>query len=518
MHGNAGVEQAMANNWKHERAKAFIDARIKDVENVTVVDYTRTTSLQSIPTNKAYRLHGVHLYVDIVNFEDMLWSTETEGETSHKRALRFLNLHYRAVHRILADADAIRVDFHNQRLHAVIAKPYGEDAAGDRVDRAVAIAKLISDVLAETGDDDEKIPNAKVRIGVDTGKALAVNNGRNGYREPLFLGRPANIAAKLASNNKAVGIYLSNEAREAIELDTVDVPAKTKLTDNEIAQCEENADLGLSKDSIVKEWRKDNEKNPIGAFSFSRTTPPLKNLDINNLTPGNSRRMEMVSVYADVDNFTAYVDAHIDDEPEDVVRCLHVIRAELDRVLTSDFSGRRIRFIGDCVHGHILEGTAHTTDANATISTAVLCAGGLRSSFDLSLERLQDNGVDTDNLGLAIGFDFGPGSITRLGMQGSRIRCSTGRSVLLSEAEQKRCDGTQTAIGQSAYDAGPASVRKLFGTTRRISKLSYDVALDALAAEDDETAKAARAAQYAATSPAVVRAAETVFRPHMKTA
>lgn len=511
-----GDETHMANAWKHDRAKAAIDARINDVKTVTVVDYTRDTSLKSIPTSKAYRVDGVHIYVEIVNFDDMLWSTETEGETCHKRALRFLNLHYRAVHRILADANAIRVDFHNQRLHAVVAKPYGDDSAEDRVNRAVAIAKLITDVLAETGDDDEKIPNAQLRIGIDTGKTLAVNNGRSGNREPLFLGRPANIAAKLASNNEAVGIYLSNEARAASGLDAADDPAMTKLTDEEIKACDASAKLGLSKEKIVADWRKDNEANPIGAFAFSRATPPLKNLDISVLTPGNSRRMEMVSIYADVDNFTAYVNAHIDDEPENVVRCLHVIRAELDRIISADFSGRRIRFIGDCIHGHILEGTAYNTDTDATISTAVLCAGGLRSSFDLALERLQDNGVDTDDLGLAIGFDFGPGSITRLGMQGSRIRCSTGRSVLLSEAEQKRCDGTQTAIGQSAYEEGPSSVRKLFGASRRVAKLTYDVALEALAAEDDSTAKAARAMLYAAASPAIARAAEAPFRPHAK--
>lgn len=511
-----GVETRMANAWKHDRAKAAIDARIKDVETVTVVDYTRDTSLTSIPTNKAYRVDGVHIYVEIVNFDDMLWSTDTEGETCHKRALRFLNLHYRAVHRILADANVIRVDFHNQRLHAVVAKPYGEDFAEARVNRAVAIAKLITDVLAETGDDDEKIPNARMRVGIDTGKTLAVNNGRGGNREPLFLGRPANIAAKLASNNKAVGIYLSNEARTAIGLDAADDPAKTKLTDEEIEACDESAKLGLSKDKIVADWRKDNEANPIGAFAFSRTTPPLKNLDISVLTPGNSRRMEMVSIYADVDNFTSYVNAHIDDDPEDVVRCLHVIRAELDRVISVDFSGRRIRFIGDCIHGHILEGTAYNTDTDETVSTAVLCAGALRSSFDLALERLEENDVDTDDLGLAIGFEFGPGAITRLGMQGSRIRCSTGRSVLNSEKEQKRCNGEQTAIGQKAYDDGPSSVRKLFASSRRISNLSYDVALESLAAENNAVAKVARAAVYAASSPAIVKAAEAPFRPYVK--
>lgn len=506
----------MPNTWKHDRAKVAIDARIKDVETVTVVDYTRDTSLTSIPTNKAYRVDGVHIYVEIVNFDDMLWSTETEGETCHKRALRFLNLHYRAVHRILTDANAIRVDFHNQRLHAVVAKPYGENSADDRVNRAVAIAKLITDVLAETGEDDEKIPNARVRIGIDTGKTLAVNNGRNGNREPLFLGRPANIAAKLASNNKAVGIYLSNEARGAIDLEAAADPAKTKLSDEEIRDCEDSAKLGLSKDKIVADWRNDNEANPIGAFAFSRTTPPLKNLDISVLTPGNSRRMEMVSIYADVDNFTTYVNAHIDDDPEDVVRCLHVIRAEIDRVISVDFSGRRIRFIGDCIHGHILEGTAYSTDTDETVSNAVLCAGALRSSFNLALERLKENDVDTDDLGIAIGFEFGPGSITRLGMHGSRIRCSTGRSVLNSEKEQKRCDGEQTAIGQKAYDDGPASVRKLFGSTRRISNLTYDVALESLAAENNAVAKVARAAIYAMSSPATVKAAEVPFRPYVK--
>lgn len=73
-----------------------------------------------------------------------------------------------------------------------------------------------------------------------------------------------------------------------------------------------------------------------------------------------------------------------------------------------------------------------------------------------------------------------------------------------------------TAIGQSAYDEGPSSVRKLFGSSRRVANLTYDVALEALAAEDDSTAKAARAVLYAAASPAIARAAETPFRPHAK--
>ena len=164
----------MAKNvWHKEKAEKRIATRFNEVKTIEIKGYVRDTDLHSLPRSKAYRVDGVHLYADILNLGEMLQSTEVEGTTCHKRTLRFLNLHQRAVHRILGAVDAIKVDFHNQRLHAVIAMPYGDEAG--RVHRAVAIGQLIIDVLAETGENgDELIPAAKVRIGIDTGKALAV--------------------------------------------------------------------------------------------------------------------------------------------------------------------------------------------------------------------------------------------------------------------------------------------------------------------------------------------------------
>ena len=173
--------------WNYDRAKKRIENAIDKVREVIVTDYSRETSLENIPTNRAYRMDAVHMYADIKNLDEILNSSDIEGERCHQRALRFLNQHYRAVHRILNRCDAIRVDFHNQRLHSVVSKPYNseKEAEKKRLQRVVAIGQLIIDVLAETSDDDEQIPAAKVRIGVDSGKALVVNNGRHGGREPL---------------------------------------------------------------------------------------------------------------------------------------------------------------------------------------------------------------------------------------------------------------------------------------------------------------------------------------------
>lgn len=51
----------MSKNWNHERATEHIDKKIADVRDVTVKDYTRDMSLESIPTNVAYRVDGVHM-------------------------------------------------------------------------------------------------------------------------------------------------------------------------------------------------------------------------------------------------------------------------------------------------------------------------------------------------------------------------------------------------------------------------------------------------------------------------
>lgn len=505
----------MSKNWNHDRAVNHIDKKMDDVEDVTIKDYTRDMYLNSIPTNVAYRVDGVHMYVDIQNLHEMLNTTQIEGTDCHKRTLRFLDQHYRAVKRILREVDALRVDFHSQRLHSLFTKPYNteNDAEKKRVQKSVATAQLIIDVLAETGDDDENIPSAKVRIGIDTGLSLAVNNGRNGNREPLFLGNPANHAAKLASNNKPRGIYLTNAARKAIGLAEKDAPEKSQLTVEEIKACQDAAKLDVDADKIVEEWREDLKNNPIGGYQFTRQTPPLSDMDISKLTPANSKRQEMVSIYADIDGFTAYVASNIDENAEDVVRTLHVLRAELERVVTTEFKGRRVRFIGDCIQALTCDGTAQNTDEEKTVSEATRLAGGLRSSFNLAIQRLRAKGYTTGELGLAIGFDLGPISVTRLGKQGDRIRCAIGRKVIESENRQCACSGTETAIGQAAYDAATTAVKTLFGKNRKVANLDYVEATEALAEKGDESAKKARSDAYA-DAPAIALANDRDIRPY----
>jgi len=483
-----------ARSWKKDRASERIDSRIAELplNDIEIKEFVRDTDLTDLPRNVAYRMDGAHLYADILNLSEMLHVTDVEGETCHRRTLRFLNLHYRAVYRILQRVDALFVDFHNQRLHSVVAKPY--DSETKRVQKAVAVGQLIIDVLEQTGEDADH-PAAEVRVGIDTGLALAVNNGRRGHREPLFLGEPANHAAKRAGGGKSTGIYITNKARKALGLKSVDIEDATALTGQEIKDCQDKAKLGVTADEIVKEWKDDLQKNPIGSFDFKGHTPPFSTLDIEELSVKNSRRQDAATVYADLDGFTAYVAKNItpDTAAKHVVRTLHVLRSELDAVLHTDFAGRKVRFIGDCVHGLAVEGTAQTTNEKETISNLTLCTGSMRSSFNLALAKLKINGTDASTLGLAIGFEYGPMNVTRLGIKGELVRCSVSRGVLAAEKEQCRCSGNEIAIGAIAYEKGSDAVRAVFGTSRKRAGLNYDTAVEELSSKNDNAGRAAKA-------------------------
>ncbi len=478
--------------WNESAAKKRITTRLAEVDQIEIRDYVRDTDLTALKTGLAYRVDGVHLYVDILNIDEMLEITSVEGERCHRRTLRFLNNHYRAVRNILLDVDAIQVDFHNQRLHAVFAKPYDDEEA--RIHRAIATAQLIRDVLAETGEDsDEPLPAAKTRVGIDSGIALAVNNGRRSSREPLFLGNPANQAAKRAGGGTAAGIFMTNGARTIVGWDEVLNEDSTALAAWQIAESEDVADLDVTVNEVVEAWEADLLKNPVGKFEFYRHTPPFQTLLIDDLTPKNSRRQECTSIYADIDNFTRYVAERInaDDSAKDVVKTLHVLRSELDSVLDQDFAGKKVRFIGDCLHGLLIEGTAQTTDDGDTSKNAILCAAAMRSSFKVALTELDLAGVDAGDLGLAIGLEHGITSITRLGIHGEMIRCAISRSVLTSENEQLRCNGRETAIGTSLDKHAPQVFRDLFGSRRKRADFDYAIADVALNPKEESKKGAA---------------------------
>jgi class 3 adenylate cyclase len=189
--------------------------------------------------------------------------------------------------------------------------------------------------------------------------------------------------------------------------------------------------------------------------------------------------MGMASLFADIDGFTAFVDSAIHTGPEAIkvaARNIHVIREELNDVLKDDFHGKRVRFIGDCIQGVIAEGERQD-DGAAAVREAALCAAGMKSSFNLCQEILK--GID--QLDLAIGVEYGPVPLTRIGQRGDEsVRCAAGRAVVVAERTQQSIEGGGIKLGSMATSLADAPTRRHFSSASSI--IDYDSAADLLGA------------------------------------
>ena len=490
--------------WNEDRARRrireFVDSvpenniKVKDlgaflveagVRKGVASDASVRAALVEIPRNRAILTDAVHVYASLIDFNDVLIDAGRETETSHIRALEFLHAHYQSCDELIEEFEMQRVDFHGSRLHAVVLTPEGEENEAERVRAAVAFSAAFREMVKRLGD---KYPKFKTRtcIGIDTGRAVAIDSGRSDEREPLFIGSPANHAAKLADTGEE-GLNLSPRAGSLLGRDVNQLSKRVSL-DEEVERRYLGDELATAnvrrtaKERLEKAYAavledidarvKADTVNAV--FRFHRKEPPLKDLIYSDHPPSNAIRMDMASIFADLDNFTDYIDNAISNRTvAEAVANLHVIRAELAAVLRDDFSGRKVRYIGDCIHGLIAEGSKLETNSIDTMKTSVDAAAGLRSSFELCRTMLP--GIE--GLGLAIGIDYGATPICRLGLRGkASVRAAASRATCVSETEQRRCSGTETALGESAYRKSPAKIREIFGQERVVQNLTVDMA------------------------------------------
>jgi class 3 adenylate cyclase len=467
--------------WSETRSRKRIYEHLETVpqfdERITLAKHVRAMAedrglMSRLPASRAFVVEGAHLYGQLLDFEKIVADHDIETEDSHQRVLRFLNMHYRLWDSIVDNDDADRVDYHGARLHAIITSPEGDPRG--QIERAVALASKLNDATKRIAGA-YGFP-ARIRFGIDQGNCLAMTTGRAHEKDTLFFGAPANHAAKLAAASDEEGIFVSADAQRLAGSSATRRTTFGDMAFDEqfIAEASRRHSFARLDEAVP---RLIGEARQATLFIFHRATPPLAAVKFSQLSPAYSIRMGMASLFADIHGFTAFVDAAIREGSDSIKRAataIHVIREELNDVLKEDSDGKRVRFIGDCIHGVLAEGRLKD-DAPAAIDGAVMCASGMKDSFSLCQSIV--GGIDT--LDLAIGIEYGPVPLTRLGLRGEdSVRCAAGRAVVISERIQQSIDGGGWQLGPVALEVARPATRKLFSSGTKL--LGYDATADLL--------------------------------------
>ncbi|MGA1805223.1 hypothetical protein [Rhizobium sp. HT1-10] len=193
---------------------SYMTARVATIQTKIGLGGKSEPLIFDIPPDTAIQVEGVHVYIQMLDFAAAMTERERETEASHRRVLSMLHLNYAACDQVAEEFEAQRVDFHGARMHAVIVSPPGPGNEKERAERALAFADAAKRAIEEVGRVTENGRySTRIRVGVDSGSAVAVNSGTKDEREPLFLGAPRTTRRSLQRVTRKVSSCRTGSAR-----------------------------------------------------------------------------------------------------------------------------------------------------------------------------------------------------------------------------------------------------------------------------------------------------------------
>jgi class 3 adenylate cyclase len=436
--------------WDYDRSLERIKQKHAEVSDVQVSKLTREMDFDNIALNRPKRIHGAHLYVEIPNFPDIVGRNLADG--CEPELLRRLHLHARELTKVCeTDFDAAKVHFQGPKLHAVVYRPIDDDEAILRCAFALAAAarRTIEEICNELFDGDAW----EVAAGIAIGDTVATKNNLRGDRELLFLGRAANMAARIIDE----GILVTKEAADAAPTDLAGYLIETPSGDYELDLPDDELDALIEDQGWAwsLEGSRTRVEEAMEACPWDRVkvSAAKGKIDKAKLGLANSKHVAGVSFFADVDGFTAYVDeaAATDEDLVEAIQAYHVIRSEMRYVAVEDFEeygALRIQYAGDRMQAIAFL----PIDDEATISTtAVEIAAGLHASVKYTLPVVLNDAVRP----VAIGQALGTALISRLGEHGQPDVVCIGPATEAAVRYQQALDGWETGISKELRDQLP---------------------------------------------------------------
>ena len=442
--------------WSEKRSRERIAGYVGDAKGTEVRPMVREMDLENLSEKVCREIEGAHVYIEFAGVPKLV--DDMDAPTERKRLMQAVHIFQREIDRILGAVEATRIHFQSSRAHGLVYLPIN-----DKVEHAtrVVLAQLIADRFERIFHDAyPQFDSVRVRSGSDRGSAIGTRNGTAGDRELLFIGSPANKAAKLLPEGgarrltKHIHDFLPASLLKHVSKDDLGAFALARPSTEAFEALLEEFEIDWSEEESRQRVADDKREFPLSGIELSGTRVKI---DFDDLSIRDSKDVLAASSYADVSGFTAFVEAaETDDEKSDALQAFHVIRREQAQVIKSDFDSVRVQYQGDRVQGltHLPE-----DDDTAIAKGSVEMAIGLQSSFEITLkEALPQIG----DLGLAIGVGLGETIATKLGPRGHRDRICLGEAVSRAERNEERVGKQEIGIDKATYDLLDEELRSSF--------------------------------------------------------
>lgn len=515
-------------SWSEERSNERIKARDFDASEVTVSKLSRERNFENIGPKEAVETDSVHIYLDLVGFQAVV-AEAREDKYRQKRALRALNV----LHKMYDELNGLRTDaaiiqYQSHRVHGLVFKPY-DDEAKRAINSVAAAIDFLSFVPIFNEVFGEELGHTMTgAVGMAAGKTYIINIGRKGNRELLSLGGPASRGAKNTHGQNQITVCERIYQLLPVDLKNLfqakhhcerDVFIATGLTWEIKPDLQKQDFPEFSREKILRKTLEYKDAINLDDIDISGAN---EKIDFDGLSDITVKRMDSLSMYADLDGFTSYMDGlKTPGDAKEMVRLFHGIRSELEQVMTCDYAdGLKVQQRGDCLLGNF-----HTPssigDASKRSDLAVEAAVALASSMTLLNEYFKK----PKRFDLQIGVSSGSAFFARVGKRGDRTAVTIGRSIDLAEALQQSSEKNEIRICEKTYNRLPSGVLKeqFKVTSDGSSYLARNLSIDRLVELEDKSLTEAafqRVAKADVVAPGFFHvgvAANSESHPHVNT-
>lgn len=449
--------------WNYDRSLKRIGDHLDGMGEITVEKLKREADLWSLLSETNCReIFGAHVYVDVSNFSPLA-SKATATTDEIKRLVQGVHIYQREVARIVEGTDlfdGVRVHFQGARLHALFYRPI--DKATKIATRAVLLQLVLRDFVDSIFNPSfPKLGNFQTAAATDIGDTIGTQNGVEGDRELLFLGGPANKAAKTLGGagtdrlTKIVFDALPEDLQAlCVETDDASVYLLAGVSQGDLDDLCATYGIAWNREQSEARIAEDKKSFPLCDIEIE-SAETLIDLDLLGIR--KNKRVLAASAFADLTGFTAYIErADTADKQKEALRVLHAVRKEFSRVLTDDFNGVRIQYQGDRVQAifHLPK------DKEEAISRkAVDACAGIQSSMETTLK---DKLPEASDLHVAVGVDTALTLASRLGTRGARDPICLGASVQNAARIEEAVDGKETGVSSAVHVSLPDEHQELF--------------------------------------------------------
>lgn len=442
--------------WNQTTSSERISQYLDNLGDIEIKKLVREADLDDLLSETVCRqIFGAHVYATIPNFAE-LSSDTTLSRDGYARLIRCVHCYQREVSRIVeAVFDGVRVHFQGPKLHALLYRPVDDGPA--LATRAVLLQLVLQDFMKRVFN--EAFPDYEdfaIATGSDIGDVVGTKNGQHGDRELLFVGAPANYAAKMIKTGTRLSANIYAQLPDAVQALCTATGGvyRASCTQAKLDELLETYGIPWNREDSASRLAEDRDAVPLSQINYSDA---IKKIKFEDLSIRENKRVIAATIFADVSGFTKYIDEAEDDAARiNALRVFAAMRREFAKVVREDFDGVRVQYQGDRIQAifHTPKG-----DKAAIALEVVEAAAGLQSSMEITLK---EHLPEADRLGIAVGVDLGTTLASFLGLRGQRDRICLGVSVENAAALEDRYGQRMTAISPAVYDELPDAVQGLF--------------------------------------------------------